>query len=345
MNGDRIRFEAATVDGVPYLSDAVPLVGWDEGDDEWLRLRRAGIGASEIASVCAVPGAFSSPYALYWAKTLAWENDRTFAMRVGQALEAPIAELFAEEHPEFRLVRPAARLFGSVEHRWMLASPDYVAVVTCDVCRGTGRAVDMEGVNIGDGWCGTCAGAGAWLEPVECKSDEGKSWGDTPPLKHVMQVWQQMMVLGAPRGHLVRLSGKRLSAYIVEPDPAAWEQMIVAGDWFMACRRDSAPPDVDGTDATADALRRLFPAPLPDDNPWRNVEVSEDLLAQYRTAWENRQRALDEFAHVQNRMRLTMGEARYAVDTAGNRWVERRQYKRAGYVVGPMEIDEIRKAW
>jgi predicted phage-related endonuclease len=318
--GDRITFEAARVGGVPYLTTAVPVIGWDDGDDTaWLDARRQGIGASEIASVCGVPGAFSSPYALYWAKVLGWDTERTFGMRVGQVLEEPISVLFAEDHPELTIVRPAARLFGHVEHRWMLASPDYIAIAT--------------------------DGPAAWIEPVECKSDEGKSWGDEPPLKHIMQVWQQCMVLGAPRGHLVRLSGKRLTAYIVEPDTDAWRTMIERGEWFTGLRRAGVAPDLDGHDATDDALRRRFPAPVEDVDPAAEVTVRQMVLAEFRAAWEARAAANARFAEARNRVREAMGTARWAVDLDGERVVERRQYKKSGYTVDPATADEIRKAW
>lgn len=318
MTGDGRTYEVARVDGVPYLTTAFPLIGWtgDDQDAAWLACRREGIGASEIASVCGVPGAFSSPFALWWAKHLGWETERTFAMRVGQVLEAPIAELFGERFPDMRLVRPASRLYASAEHSWMLASPDYVAIN------------DAGGI-----------------EPVECKSDEGKSWGDEPPLKHVMQVWQQCMVLGAPRGHLVRLAGKRLHAYIVEPDPEAWQTMIAAGEWFQGLRRLGEPPDVDGHDATEDALRRLYPAPVAEDHADAEAVLPDDLLVEFRQAWGERQYANERFAIVRNRVRLALGLGRWAFDSTGARVIEHRQYKRAGFVVGPTVVDEIRKAW
>lgn len=334
-----------------FMSTAVPVIGHDAPESEWLAARRAGIGASEIASVCNVPGAFSSPFALWWAKRLGWETERTLAMRVGQLLEEPIGILFAEQYPGITLVRPLDRLYRHPDHAWMLASPDFLAVEECGVCMGRGYRFPVYPGQGGTSGpmeqfvCDNCSGAGGWIEPVECKSDEGKDWGDTPPLKHVMQTWQQGRVFGARRGHLVRLAAKRLSAYIVDPDDGAWAEIVALGAAFAARVESGEAPDVDGHDATEDALRRLFPAPVEPTDPRAEVTVRQMLLAEFRAAHEARATANARFDEVRNRVREAMGDARFAVDLDGRRSVEHRQYKRSGYVVAPTVIDEIRKAW
>lgn len=330
---------AATVDGHDYRTRAVPVIGHDLDDTAWLAARREGVGASEIASVCAVPGAYSSPFALWWAKTMGWDSERTFAMRVGQLLEEPIGQLFAEEHPGIVVVRPAARLYRHPDHAWMLASPDFLAVEQCVICLGDGFLGDA-GVR-----CGNCDGAGGWVEPVECKSDEGRSWGDAPPLKHEMQTWQQCAVFGAARGHLVRLAGKKLSAYITAPSAEVLTEMYAAGAAFAASLTSGSPPAVDGSDATETALQRLYP-PVADDDPGADVPLPYDLIAEFTQAHLDRARAVEAYKVARNKVRAAIGTGRWGVDAAGQqRYAEHRRYKRAGYSVGPCEIDEIRKAW
>lgn len=325
----------AVADG--FMSTAVPVIGHDAPESEWLTARRAGIGASEIASVCRVPGAFSSPFALWWAKTSGWDTERTFAMRVGQVLEEPIGQLFAEEHPGLTIVRPLHRLYRHPVHAWMLASPDFLAVCLCEVCAGRGWLIDAG--------CPNCGGQGGWVEPVEAKSDQGKDWKGSPPVKHLMQLWQQRLVFGAPRGHLVRLAGKKLTAYVADPDEAVDELIVSAGAAFAECLASGVAPPVDGHDATEEALQRLFP-PVDDDKaPAASVDLPADLLAKFQAAWHNRNAALDEFAVVRNEMRLHIAEARFGLDAAGETVIEHRRYKKGGYEVAPHEVDEIRKAW
>lgn len=327
----------AVADG--FLSTAVPVIGHDAPEHEWLAARRQGIGASEIASVLRVPGAFTSPFGLWWSKRMAWDTERTLAMRIGQLLEEPIGQLFAEEHPGLTIVRPLHRLYRHPEHEWMLASPDFLAVEQCGVCMGTGVYLGEES------GCGNCDGIGGWVEPVEAKSDQGKDWKGQPPVKHLMQLAQQRLVFGSPRGHLVRLSGKKLTAYVADPDAEVDAAIIAGGAWFAGCLASGTAPDVDGHDATEETLQRLYPPVDDDESPAATTAVPLDLLGRFQAAWYARNEALDRFAVVRNEMRLLMGTARFGVDPADRVVIEHRRYKKAGYEVGAHEVDEIRKAW
>jgi predicted phage-related endonuclease len=345
------RYVAAEHDGRQYHTTAVPLVAHDSSDASWLDVRRQGIGASEIGSVAGVPGAFSSPFALWWAKRLGWETEQSFAMKVGHKLEPVIGELFAEEYPGVTLVRPSWRLYRHPQHAWMLASPDFIAVEPCGVCNGTGR---YASINLHEGGtrsgtmtvCRRCDGEGGWIEPVECKSDEGRDWKGDPPPKHLMQLWQQMLVFGAARGHLVRLSGKRLSAYVVDPDTSGTETILTAGAWFAGCLKTGTPPAVDGHPATEEALQRLYPpGDYPETDPHASRQLADDLIAEFKAAYEDRRRANARFDAARNAIRAAMTDARFGVDANGDRVVVHRKYKRTEFVMPACEVDEIRKAW
>lgn len=354
------RHVAAELGGRQYMTTAVPLVAHDADDAEWLGIRRAGIGASEIASVCRVPGAFTSPFALWWAKRLGWETQRTLAMHIGTKLEPVIGELFAEEHPGVRLVRPAFRLYRHPTLTWMLASPDFLAVEDCGMCFGTGLdGGPSTGPNDPSdpvqvqAWaaklphslaCTNCEGEGGWVEPVECKSDEGRDWKGEPPPKHEMQLWQQELVFGARRGWLVRLNAKRLSAYQVDLDQGAADLIVTDGQLFADALKTGIQPDVDGHQETENALRRLYP-PVADDDAAADVVLPPAFVAQFMAAWEAREDALAEFAVARNRIRYAMADARWAVGPGGEKLIEHRKYKKGGYEVQAHEVDEIRKAW
>lgn len=339
------RHVAAEDGGRTYLTQAVPVIGWEPDDVAWLAARRDGIGASEIASVAQVPGAFSSPFALWWAKRLGWDTERTFAMKVGTALEPIIGQLFMDEYPGVRLVRPAARLYRHPEWSWMLASPDFLAVEGCGLCMGTGLYGIDPSSDTPAATCQNCAGEGGWVEPVECKSDEGRKWVEPPP-KHQLQTAQQMLVFGSARGHLVRLSGKKLSAYLIDEDTAMTDTIMSAGAWFADCMATGTAPALDGSDATEAALQRLFPpGDYPDEDPAAERVLPVELIGEFMAAHEKRQRALERFALARNRVRAAMLDARYGVGPDGARVIEHRKYKKGAYQVGAAEVDEIRKAW
>lgn len=299
----------------------VPVKQADQDEEAWLACRRAGIGASEMASILGVPGAYHSQFSLWWAKHEQWTSERNFNMKVGSRLEQPIATLFADERPDLFVARPAHRLWQHPEIDWMLASPDFVA------CNSDGECF-----------------------PVECKSDEGPSWGkpsqpDTLniPAKHLVQTRVQCEVLGAPYGFLVRLSGKRLSIYTVHRADAvevgAW---IMHGNAFMASLALGVSPDVDGHDETAQALQRLYPAPTDSPDEERNTIVLDEALAlEWQAANLAKVEAERRFKLAQNRIRDALMGARYGDDQAGRRLVERQVYKRSEYTVAAGQVDRL----
>lgn len=320
---------------------AVRVLATDATDEQWHDARRAGIGASELASVLGVPGAYSSAFAVWWAKRLGWESDRTDAMHIGTKMEPLIGELFAEQRPDVMLVRPDGRLWQHHKLDWLLATPDFLAVVEQD-----GEVT---------------------VEPVECKSDEGgHGWGkpgtDQIPAKHRVQLLVQCAVLGAARGHLVRLAHKRLTVYTVEAldetptkptDPALMDEWTPTefevwadvGTKFMGSLALGTPPDPDGHDATEAALRRLYPAVEVDDDGEPLVAyVDDDLADEYLSAHDALAAAKARFATSRNVLLDRLGRAGKLLRASTEATVaERRLYKRDGYSVSPTVVDELRR--
>lgn len=309
-------------------SQAVKVLPADAEDVDWLEARRHGIGASELAAVLDVPGAFQSSFSLWWAKKLGWSTERTFAMKVGTLLETTLGALFADERPDLMVCRPDGRLYRHPEHDWMLCTPDFLAV------NEHGR-----------------------VEPVECKSDEGGAWGPVAelkvPPKHRVQLHAQMRVYGAERGHLVRLAHKRMTVYTFEAaglGDEEWAEWVDAGYRFMGSLDLGTPPDPDGSEATEHALLQLYPAPAdPDPETGEDVKVfvDDELAAEFFAAHDAKEAAKARFALVRNQMRERMGMARFALRRSDSLAVaERRQYKKSGYEVMPHTVDEIRRrAW
>jgi predicted phage-related endonuclease len=284
--------------------------------------------------------------------------EQTVAMKVGSMLEATIGELWAEDHPEAMVFRPGARLWRHPVHEWMVATPDYF-VATPEYGRGT-RGCPALAVHEApeDAHAATVARhraddtvevkarrvVGVKAEPLECKSDEGGAWGkpgtDEVPVHHLVQCLQQMAVLGADRGHLMRLAGKRPTAYLVTWTPenlALFGRMVAEGQAFMATVEAGIAPDLDDHKATTDTLARINPAVDKDaEQVLPDALVAEwlDVTAALNEAKAARRRA-------ENLIRHALGRAEYAVDAGGRRLVQRRHYKRRGYEVAPAIIDSI----
>jgi putative phage-type endonuclease len=324
---------------------AVPLLDPDEyGSERWLSARRGMIGASEMAAVLG-RSPYASPFSLWWSKQEGWELEQTLAMRLGHELEPIIAKLFAEARPDLLICKARASLWRHPLVPWMGCTPDYLAV--CDLVRS-------ECTHGGD--CFIHPEVQALhnfddeplmvVEPVECKSDEGgKGWGrpgtDEVPFHHRVQALQQCAVFGAPRGHLVRMAGKRFAAYTVEYDEPAQDEMgtwLETGYAFVASLAAGEPPPIDGHDATTDTLSRLHP----DVDEAEDGTVPADLADRYMSLLDERNRVNALYRRAQNEIRAELNDKRYGRHArTGDRFVDRRVFKRAEYVVASSMVDAL----
>lgn len=90
--------------------------------EEWLTLRKAGLGGSDAAAVMGA-NPYHSPLAVYFDKLgIAPERDTTEAMRQGTDLEQYVAERFCEE-TGFK-VRRVNQMLRHPDYPWMLANID-----------------------------------------------------------------------------------------------------------------------------------------------------------------------------------------------------------------------------
>ena len=317
---------------------AKPLLPAKASEQDWLEARREArpgwwrIGASEIAAVLDV-SPHTSAFALWWAKQATWARpEPNDAMVFGHKLEKVIGEIWAERHPETMLCRPGAALYGHREwaREWLVCTPDFLAV-----CESPTTIATLDGSTL------------LTIEPVECKSDEGgKGWGkpgtDEVPFHHKVQVYVQCEILGASRGHLMRLAGKKATSYVLPYDDAAKALMDTwCGEavTFLQSLRDNVMPDIDGHPSTTDALQHIHAGYVPDKTTVLPVELAND----YRHWHAETARVKEEFETVKNQIRAALGDAQTGLDGEGNRVVRRTIYKKRGYEVGPQEVDELRR--
>lgn len=308
--------------GASPRTAAVPVLPLAQyGSQAWLDARRAMIGASEMAAVLGL-SPYASPFSLWWSKQEGWDAEQTFSMRVGHLLEPVIAELFAEDRPDLLVCRAIGSLWRHPDIEWLGCTPDYLAVA------------------------GQPETPGSWIEPVEVKSDEGgRGWGkpgsDEVPEHHRVQVLIQCAVFGAPRGHLVRMAGKRFSTYVVPRDAAQDKEIadwVAEGAAFLTSLEIGTPPDPDGHQATSRALTRLHPAV----DEQADALIPDGLAAEYERLCELVNTAKAGKKHTENLIREQLGQARYGLyASTGRRFVDRRMYKRRGYTVAPTEVDAL----
>ena len=231
--------------------------------EEQLRLRRTGIGASEIASVCGL-NRYGSPHTVWEAKMGLPGPEASEYLELlaetGQRLEPVIAAWHSDRHG-VSLQHLGDRTLRHPEVEWMIATLDY------------GRVADE-----------------VLVYPVEVKTADvytAKDWGeedtDQIPSKFIVQVQQQMAVVKAlglmpdvEEAHIAVLVGRFLKRYIVPFDLEIVEMITEVGGRFW---RDNVvgevPPLIDPSKPCRGFLGRRFPeddgvmaVAMPADLPW-----------------------------------------------------------------------------
>jgi putative phage-type endonuclease len=111
--------------GIQGLPDSVLIAPPGLDREQWLTIRRRGIGGSDIAAICGLDD-YSSPYGLYLDKRgeISFDTDSEEA-KWGRRLEKVVAAGWSEDTGIPLLPSP-----GTLANRrrpWMLANPDYLA--------------------------------------------------------------------------------------------------------------------------------------------------------------------------------------------------------------------------
>jgi len=290
---------------------AIPLLGplTDDNRAGWLTLRQRGIGASDIATVLKLPGAYSSPFALWWAKKLGWRSEQTEEMEWGHRLEGAVAAKFQDEHPDLDVTVPGSSLWRHPDIPWALCTPDRF---------------------VSDGYT-------EW--PLELKTDQNaKRWGDEPPAIYRAQLMWQCFVFGVDRGWLAVLVGKTYHEYALTFTQVEMERAAGEAALFMASLDKGEPPWIDESEATTVAL-----AALHSDIIDKSVSLDPNLIRELRVSYDNMKAAKEALRYAENLILDALGDAAEGHDHEGRRVVKRVRFPRAGYTVPPTVVTQLRK--
>lgn len=255
--------------------------------DEWLAVRREGIGASDAAAVVGLHP-WLSPLALFYEKTseIVVAEPPTEPMEWGLRLEPVVAAAWCEKNDR-RMIRfqpydPACRRVHP-HLPWMVANLDGVVLDN-----GDSEAAVYEG-KTASGW-------------------SAAAWDDDLPAHVLIQVQHQLAVTGLPRGHVACLiGGSRFVQYDIERDDELIGSLIEAESRFWQDVQDGRPPAADGYESTTEALKVR----------WRDsldtaVELGEEgvvLVRSRHRAKANADEAQQRQQAAENRLRQLLGEA------------------------------------
>jgi putative phage-type endonuclease len=216
-------------DEINELLDARLLGDFENGSPEWHELRNepGAVGGSDIAAITGL-SQWESPITK-WAKKTGQIPDEikpSMSMKLGNALEAPILDLFAAEHPELEVFTTGT--WGHKTAEWARSNPD-----------------------------GLYKTATGHFGIVEVKFS--RDYWQSPPQAYRAQILWYMKVFGIREAKLVALAGSSYMEFDIEWDEFEAETLWQAALRFRQACLDMKMPDWDGSNSTLETVRALSP--------------------------------------------------------------------------------------
>ena len=252
--------------------------------EDWLEVRRQGIGSSDAAAACGIHP-YLSMLELWMIKTGRMSSNIDASsnngiegyspLYWGNTLEPMVAKYY-QEHTGNKVRRVNAVLqHPDPDNAFMLANLDYAIT-------GNDEVQILE--------CKTAGEYGA------------KLWKYGVPLYVTCQVQHQLAVTGKQAAHIcVLLCGHEAKIYKVERDERLIESITEHERLFWQYVETDTPPTPDHSESAARALKQLYPTPKPsskidlrgDDGANR---LFEQLLS-YRASIEDIEQRHDQVKH------------------------------------------------
>ncbi|WP_281659102.1 lambda-exonuclease family protein [Halobacillus sp. Cin3] len=219
-------------------------------EQEWLESRRKGIGGSDAASIAGF-NKWKSPVVVYMEKIgeVKSESSSGEAAYWGNVMESTVAQEFSKRTG--LKVRKRNAILQHPEHEWMLANVDRLIV---------GKNEGLE-----------CKTASEYLK------DE---WDDEEiPMAYLLQCQHYMAVTGADAWWIaVLIGGNKFVHKKIERDEDLIENLIaLEKDFWEENVLKRVPPEIDGSDASVDFIKAMYPDADPDTETEMDSE-SDKLL-------------------------------------------------------------------
>ena len=257
--------------------------------EDWLELRKRGIGGSDASVVCGI-NKYRSPVELWMDKTgQIPPQEAGEAAYWGTQLEAIVRAEFTKR-TGIEVTKPTV-ILQSEDYPFMLANLDG----TCEVPTS-----------------GTCI-----FEAKTASAYKAGEWEDTIPDEYMLQVQHYMAVTGYAGTYIAALIGGNTFKWkFVERDEELISMLVELESAFWRHVEDGTPPPLDGSDASAKFISERFPS----STPLSHIalpDTAADLLAQYDEACEQLEEVTERKQKAENLLKEMMGSNE--IGTAGGR--------------------------
>jgi putative phage-type endonuclease len=306
------------------IDPAVATVEAYSTEADWLAARRRGIGASEVAAVLGLVRS-RSPVAVWLDKVGLDDAGRPAEVEVlrwGKRLQRPIADGYAEETGRTLLDPGPYTLLRSVRYPFLVASPDYL--LRAPATRPEVGLLEVKNVS------------------AYARAD----WADDAPLPYLLQVQAQLLVSGLAWAAITALLGGSALLYKDVPPHAGvmdWLVEDLAAFWRLV-ETETPPRPLDGAEATAKAIRRLYPTATP--GALVTLPAAADEWDRVITDGEAELKRIGETVEAaRNELRLAMGAAESGIVPGSSIVWSHKVERRKGYTreVPPWEGRVLRR--
>jgi putative phage-type endonuclease len=245
--------------------------------EEWLALRRGYIGGSDAAAVLGLDE-YKSPYRLWAEKTgkvPGFEGNTT--TRVGAYLEQLVADMWSEETG--KKVRKKNRILVNPDYPFACADVDRLVV-------GEKALLEIKTTN-------------SFPVMRRCRGGEF-------PERWYCQMMHYMAVTGCEKAYLaVLINCREMLTYELERDEDEIKALMEAEADFWKHVENDEPPDIDGSDATAEALETIYAESVPGE-----VELfgRETVLDRYMELRQRRKELDDQIGECENIIKEDLGD-------------------------------------
>jgi len=263
--------------------------------DEWLEVRKHGIGSSDAAAAVGL-NPYKSQLELWMEKTgrdtdlpKPDPTDTTAPVYWGTLLEPIVAASYTQQTG--RRVRKVNAVLQHPDRPWMLAN------------------IDREVIGASD------------VQILECKTAGefgARHWRDGVPEYVQLQVQHQLAVTGKQAADVaVLLCGQQLKVHRIERDDELIAKLMLLQERFWHYVTTDTPPHTDGSDSSATALQYLYPR-----DSGERLDFSQDSqMAALFTDLQEARFQVDKYKQLEEqykqKIQQAMGDASQAIFETG----------------------------
>ncbi len=255
-------------------------------NEEWLRLRKTGIGGSDAGSICGV-NPFGSPMKVYYDKTSSnIEELDNEAVRQGHDLEDYVAQRFMEATG--LKVRRSNFMYRSTEYPFMIADVDRLVI-----------------------------GEDAGLECKTASAYNTDKWKDgNIPLHYIMQCYHYMAVTGKRTWYIAAVILGREFTYrkLVWDDDLIAQMISIEKNFWENHVLPRVLPSPDGSDICNDILNEYFHSARKGSSI--KLDGFDDKLKRRAEIMEQIEQLKQEQGMIEQEVKLYMKDNEYA--SSGN---------------------------